>query len=255
MFNLKAVGLVCMLASGLTLAGEADVAWLKAAIEKTPPTERRFASGSVYWEQVLKLCQQTERVYRVTREFAEPELVVCRQGRLQFWRGLDKMPWLSHEVPVVNGQRHGLEKSYRESGVLSFETPYVNGQQHGIKKFYVGAAGVGWFEIPYVNGQQHGIEKGYNESGVLSFEMSYVNNQRHGRARGFDQQGNLESETTYHEGQFVQGRLKRIWYRGGESNKTYFEATRTIEDGLCVDRDRSGKELGTYAVGSEGRCK
>jgi antitoxin component YwqK of YwqJK toxin-antitoxin module len=81
-----------------------------------------------------------------------------------------------------------------------------------------------------------------------------MNGREHGKFRGFDEDGNLESEITYRMGKFISERLKRHWSREIAGNKTYFEATRKIEDGLCVDRDLKGKELATHAVGM-GYCQ
>jgi len=69
----------------------------------------------------------------------------------------------------VSQDRVEVRKEYYASGALWWEIPLVNGNKHGIAKYYYKSGTINWV-IPYVNGNRHGIEKNYYESGAICYE-------------------------------------------------------------------------------------
>jgi antitoxin component YwqK of YwqJK toxin-antitoxin module len=43
---------------------------------------------------------------------------------------------LHWEIPYVNGQMHGIGRSWYKNGQLEYEISYVNGQNHGIARYW-----------------------------------------------------------------------------------------------------------------------
>ena len=95
---------------------------------------------------------------------------------LIFWhRGWHKNGQLWYETPLVNGEIHGVEKTWYMNGQLSSVCSYVNdGEKHGVEK--------GWYmngelmlSTPYVNGKVDGVVKWWHENGRLASVSLYVN--------------------------------------------------------------------------------
>ena len=126
---------------------------------------------------------------------------------------------LEREIPLVNGQRHGIEKVYYSSGALGREIHYVNGKRYGIDKTYY-ESGALKYETPYVNGKIHGIRKEYYSSGALWEEIPYKKGKRHGRAKCYDEDNlNIDCIKLYKRDREVL--VLRLESYGTASTKSY----------------------------------
>ena len=93
----------------------------------------------------------------------------------------------------LDGELHGIYRSWYWDDQLRVEINYKNGELHGIYKEWY-EDGRLWHECNYVNGEKHGTYKEWDydvmlggnnifEDGQLGMEINYVNGERHGICR------------------------------------------------------------------------
>ena len=70
--------------------------------------------------------------------------------------------------------RKETKKIFYTNGTPENEHDYVNGQPHGKDKGWY-ESGHLWCETDYVNGQRHGKARGWSSDGELIYENNYVN--------------------------------------------------------------------------------
>jgi hypothetical protein len=107
---------------------------------------------------------------------------------------------LREEVPVVNGQRHGVVCSWHKNGVLATEEPYQNGQLHGVCRQWDEA---GRLLGKYKMARGTGIQRSWHDNGQLQMEVSTVRGEFCGRNRIWLRDGTLLSERFYLHGRIV----------------------------------------------------
>jgi len=69
---------------------------------------------------------------------------------------------LMWEIPLVNGQVHGIQREWHPNGQLYCETPLVNGRIHGITKFWVS------------DGKLWSIEKWHQGQKVIGLKLDHI---------------------------------------------------------------------------------
>ena len=82
-----------------------------------------------------------------------------------------------HELPYVNGIRHGTVIEYHNDGSKLHETPYLNGKKHGTVIEYHKDGSKRW-ETPYLNDRRHGRQIWYNEDGSKRQVIVYKNGKK-----------------------------------------------------------------------------
>ena len=107
---------------------------------------------------------------------------------------------LREEIPLRNGRRHGVRRTWHKNGVLASEEPYVNGLLHGICRQ--------WDEAGRLLGKYRmmrgtGIQRAWHENGQLQMEVSTVRGEFSGRNRIWLRDGTLLSERFYLRGRVV----------------------------------------------------
>src|SRR5690606_22933064 len=95
------------------------------------------------------------------------------------------------EVPVRNGRRHGIARTWHKNGRLASEESYQNGLLHG--------ACHQWDEQGKLLGDYRmdhgtGIQRVWFENGVLQSEQSFINGKATGPCRRWLQDGSFASE-------------------------------------------------------------
>lgn len=107
----------------------------------------------------------------------------------------------------VAGLRHGVHCEYSPFGQLELVCGYRNDQLDGVFTRYKMGRKVE--EGTYQNGALEGIYKKYfNGMDAVQQEIHYKNGKQHGPFRYFDEQGNLQMEYLYENGEKVSGGLK-----------------------------------------------
>ena len=107
---------------------------------------------------------------------------------------------LRERVPVRNGHRHGVIRTWHKNGMLASEEPYKNGLPHGIcRQFDETGRLLGKYRM--VNGT--GIQRAWHDNGQLQMEVSTVRGEFCGRNRIWLRDGTLLSERFYLNGQVV----------------------------------------------------
>ncbi|MBK9140555.1 MAG: hypothetical protein IPM17_17675 [Verrucomicrobia bacterium] len=104
------------------------------------------------------------------------------------------------EIPLRNGHRHGVHRTWHKNGVLASEEPYVNGLLDGICRQ--------WDEAGHLLGKYRmvrgtGIQRAWHDNGQLQMEVSTVRGEFSGRNRIWLRDGTLLSERFYLRGRVV----------------------------------------------------
>jgi hypothetical protein len=107
---------------------------------------------------------------------------------------------LREEIPLRNGRRHGVNRTWHRNGVLASEEPYQNGLAHGICRQ--------WDEAGRLLGKYRmergtGIQRAWHDNGQLQMEVSTVRGEFCGRNRIWLRDGTLLSERFYVHGRIV----------------------------------------------------
>lgn len=107
---------------------------------------------------------------------------------------------LREEVPLRNGRRHGVARTWHKNGVLASEEPCKNGLPNGICHQ--------WDEAGRLLGKYRmvrgtGIQRAWHDNGQLQMEVSTVRGEFCGRNRIWLRDGTLLSERFYVHGRIV----------------------------------------------------
>ncbi len=103
-------------------------------------------------------------------------------------RAFYKSGQIIEETNLVDGQRHGLRRTWRSDGQLDYEGNWVNDVERDSVRRRWGNNGKLDLETSYVNGVRHGLNRRWRY-GLLWEETSYVNGLRHGLNRTWDEYG------------------------------------------------------------------
>lgn len=103
------------------------------------------------------------------------------------------------EIPYVNGNREGIEKSWYPDGAIAVEAPWVNGEQEGSVTYYFETGAV-HSSIPFYNGKKEGVHKTFHETGAPQGDEYYRDDELNGPSRFWRIDGTPEMELNYRDG-------------------------------------------------------
>jgi MORN repeat variant len=103
-------------------------------------------------------------------------------------------------VPLRNGRRHGIARTWHKNGVLATEEPYQNDLLHGVCRQW-NEAGKLLGKYRMIHGT--GLQRAWHTSGKLQLEVSTVRGEFSGRNRIWLRDGSLFSERIYLHGRIV----------------------------------------------------
>ena len=92
----------------------------------------------------------------------------------------------------INGEQHGIQKSWYENGTFHTERNYKDGKQDGLQKSWH-EDGTLMSEYNYKDGKQHGVQKEWNESGKLLKDCNYKDGKIHGKCMTWRGEGIYEN--------------------------------------------------------------
>jgi hypothetical protein len=104
------------------------------------------------------------------------------------------------EIPLRNGRRQGVARTWHKNGVLASEEPYRNGLPDGICRQWDEA---GRLLGKYRMARGTGIQRAWYDNGQLQMEVSTVRGEFCGRNRIWLRDGTLLSERFYLHGRIV----------------------------------------------------
>lgn len=113
---------------------------------------------------------------------------------------------LREEVPLRNGQRHGVVRTWHKNGVLASEERFQDGALHGVCRQ--------WDEDGRLLGKYRmvhgtGVQRGWHDNGQLQIEISTLRGEFCGRNRIWLRDGTLLSERFYLNGRVVSAETYR----------------------------------------------
>ncbi len=107
---------------------------------------------------------------------------------------------LRAEMPLQNGQRHGVARVWHKNGRLASEERYANGLLHGVCRQWNEA---GRFLGKYQMVQGTGVQHAWHDNGKPQMELSTVRGEFCGRSRSWLSDGTLLSDDIYLRGRLV----------------------------------------------------
>lgn len=158
------------------------------------------------------------------------------------------------------GQKHGVFKTFNESGIITEEAEYANGKLNGYRRLYrpngkieieehyqqdvshgpytvYYESGAKEISTDYDQGKMNGILHRYFESGKIMEEVKMENNEENGPFKEYYENGNIQWEGTYLNGENEIGILKQF-DEGGILTK------KMLCDSLSICQTIWTKELG-----------
>lgn len=94
------------------------------------------------------------------------------------------------EVPLKNGQHHGLYKEYYNNGILRKQISFKNNKKNGYYKTFYENGNIN-LKIHYRDGLIQGNIQYYYENGVLGIESVYSLNKKNGRMKFYNKEGQI----------------------------------------------------------------
>jgi hypothetical protein len=107
---------------------------------------------------------------------------------------------LREEMPLRNGQRHGVARVWHKNGRLASEERYANGLLHGVCRQWSES---GRLLGKYRTVQGTGVQRAWHDNGKLQMELSTVRGEFCGRSRSWLSDGTLLSDDIYLRGKLV----------------------------------------------------
>ena len=107
---------------------------------------------------------------------------------------------IREELPLRNGERHGIARTWHRNGRLASEEPYANGLLHGVCRQW-NEAGRLLGKYTMVHGT--GVQRAWHDNGRLQMEISTARGEFCGRSRSWLSDGTLLSDQIYLRGNLV----------------------------------------------------
>ena len=133
---------------------------------------------------------------------------------------------IREEIPLRNGQRHGVARTWHRNGQLASEEPYRNGLPHGVCRQ--------WDEAGRLLGKYRilrgtGVQRSWHDNGRLQMEVSTVRGEFCGRNRIWLRDGTLLSERIYDHGRPVSSGAHK---RGKEERQSVCETSKRVSENV-----------------------
>lgn len=103
---------------------------------------------------------------------------------------------LAKEIEAITPDSY--ERNFWDNGKPRAVIPLVNGEKHGIEHDTF-ANGVVYADVPWKHGKKHGTFTLHREDGSVEQKLSYKNGEPYGINQWFDSNGNLDSAYLYLE--------------------------------------------------------
>jgi hypothetical protein len=107
---------------------------------------------------------------------------------------------IHEEMPICNGRKHGLARTWHKNGILAYVEPYRDGVLHGTCRQ--------WDETgkplgKFVMNHGSGTLRSWHDNGQLQLEVTLLDGEFCGRSRIWLQDGTLVAERIYLHGNLV----------------------------------------------------
>jgi len=139
------------------------------------------------------------------------------------------------------GIKHGLEKSYYNTGEIAFTVNNIDGKRDGAMDWY-DREGKHLERIHYKMGKRSGNNKIYYNDSTLRIEVNYKNDQKEGLEKFYFSTGELASEVNYVHGK-KEGIQKEYNQDGSLNNTVTYK--HGYKEGIKQWYDNKGKVLKT----------
>ncbi len=160
--------------------------------------------------------------------FVNEELV----GRRQY----DEDGHLCYELPIRNGQKHGMVYRWSFDGILESGEPYHEGKPHGVAKQWSPSGKLmGSYRMKYGTG----VDLWWNSvdgSGEVPFFLSEVHFMRHGTSHGYTWWINEDQKSVHIERHFLNGVQHGIFREWNERGRLCRGFPQYFVDGTKVKK-------------------
>jgi antitoxin component YwqK of YwqJK toxin-antitoxin module len=110
------------------------------------------------------------------------------------------------EIPVKDGQVHGLARGWHDNGQLEVEEPFEEGSSHGLRTRWH-PNGQKRSEANIVRGVLEGTFTQWHDNGQLAVRMTMKGGKAEGLSETWNPDGSLRSSVTLHDGQPVDAEM------------------------------------------------
>ncbi len=160
------------------------------------------------------------------------------KGESRIFYETGELEWI---LPFVNGRIHGLAVAAHPGGAAKARVNYKEGLWDGASvEFYPSGAKLS--EARFSAGT--GLEKRYYPTGELKSEVPYIANAGEGLARSFRQNGSVEFEDVYRDGEKIS---RKMLDPGGRILFRQSYTDRRLDLLLDLDKKRGSGEIETVA--------
>jgi antitoxin component YwqK of YwqJK toxin-antitoxin module len=126
---------------------------------------------------------------------------VIQGEKTSYFKGRERI--VRAVTPYVDGEPHGVAKSYDRDGNLLSRTPNRHGHRHGDSIEYFHGTEQPKRIIPYVEGRAHGTARFYYQDGSLKREIELVDDLFHGMETQYMPDGTVTRKIYWWEGDRV----------------------------------------------------
>ncbi len=175
--------------------------------------------------------------------------------------------YLVNEITYKNGIRHGLMKTFYESGKLRQTFWFVNGVRQDSAKWYYEEGQV-YRSTPYKNDTINGVQKQYYRTGRLKARLTFINGIRAPKLEEFKPDGKLvtgypdlnikltdeyKSKGLYRISLSLTDKSQEVKYYRGDFSKGVFDTANYVKikvvNGIGTLTLKKTKTAGTDSVG------
>ncbi len=122
-------------------------------------------------------------------------LAACQTADQQNKKQSDSNVLNEQEKPADDSEK-SIEQDFYDNGQLKMEGPVVNGQRHGLWKSWY-ENGLKWSETTFKSGVKTGPTTTYYENGMMRYSGQYENDQRVGSWQFYNREGKLEKSVDH----------------------------------------------------------
>lgn len=197
-------------AKGVKREQERIAAEKRAEEERIAAEKRALAAAKRAEEERIAAEKRAEEERIAAEKLAEEERIAAEKQRIadakptveeKFHPNGKLKKRINYQSKNDGGKRHGVTKSWYDSGQLLGEETFADGLKQGLERV--------WHEngqlmsiTNYKDDKRHGVTRMWHKNGQVWAEENYEDGEEHGVSRSWYDNGNLQSVTPYRYGKF-----------------------------------------------------
>ncbi len=167
------------------------------------------------WKQDEVYYDRSQSLWRTIQDSSEVS------GRITFYFNEHAM---AKEIPVFNGKKEGVQRTYFPNGQLKFEESYSNNKLHGkVRRWGIEEGHQLLAELNYEDGKLHGKQRKWYPSGELHKLLNLVAGKEDGMQKAFRKNGALYANYEAKNGRVFGLKRANLCYELENEQVVYFQ--------------------------------